>query len=104
MTTVQNEYAQAFEKDEPFLTYYAINADKSLRLESYTRYQLLNLASKAVDVLRTFGIRQGDSVCHYFTSNTVEVTSLKLSNYMKYKQGHCFKNSLYNYRLYPSYS
>ena len=63
-----------------FLTYYSINPDKSIAISTYTRGEFLILASSAKQFLESRGISQGDHICHFFSSNTVEDLAFRLAS------------------------
>ena len=64
------DYMAAFaDAGEPFLTYYSILPDKSVRRERFTRGDVWSLARRAAGVLRSHGLGLGDCFAHYFTGN-----------------------------------
>mmetsp|Transcript_33027 Transcript_33027/g.77211 ORF Transcript_33027/g.77211 Transcript_33027/m.77211 type:complete len:480 (-) Transcript_33027:466-1905(-) len=79
------EYTEAFATDAssmPFLTYYSINADKSLSTQEVSRGEFWLLACKAASVLQRVGLGFGDCTTHFFSDNTVGDLVFRLASVM----------------------
>lgn len=72
MKSTLSDYSTAFhDVAEPFLTYHAVNADKSLSRTELSRGDFWLAARRAAARLRAAGVGEGDAVLHFFSSNTV---------------------------------
>jgi long-subunit acyl-CoA synthetase (AMP-forming) len=80
MSALQGYLHSFSEWDDLFLTYYAINPDKTIATTNFTRGEFLILAARAKSFLVSRGIARGDHVCHYFSSNTVEDLAFRLAS------------------------
>ena len=66
----------------PFLTWYAIGADKSVSSTTWTRGEFWRLARRAAQVLITHGIAPGQVHMHYMSDNMPEDLAFRLGAVM----------------------
>ena len=69
VSEAQAEYLAAFAPNlraNPFLTYYSVGEDKTLRGIMYTRGEFYELALRAASVLASNDVGPGDCATHYF--------------------------------------
>ena len=68
--------------DDKFLTYYAIQPDKSIEATSYSRADVLLMAQRAAGALRAAGVGKGECVVHFFSANSVADLAFRLGSVM----------------------
>ncbi len=66
----------------PYITYYSLGKDKSLRETTYSRSEFLVLANRAIQVLLSHKIGKGSRICHYFSANRIEDLAFRYASAM----------------------
>jgi len=70
LTNTTRAYLDAFAaRDQPFLTAYTIDADRTVHRQRWTRGAFLDEARGAAALLRGLGLTKGDRVLHCFSRN-----------------------------------
>ena len=83
VSEAQAEYLAAFAPNlraNPFLTYYSVGEDKTLRGIMYTRGEFYELALRAASVLASNDVGPGDCATHYFSCNTLGDLAFRLAS------------------------
>jgi acyl-CoA synthetase (AMP-forming)/AMP-acid ligase II len=83
MSTALDDYRPAFQDSSvPFLTYHAINDDKTVTATTYTRGEFWGMGAKAASALTRNGVKKGDCYAQYFTDNRLEDVAFRLGAIM----------------------